>query len=216
MVRIPAIFALCLALLLPAAAHATAQAPDRITFDGEEHSLHNNPLWPHLDRIEWTLPEEAVTNSALWRGYVAYWEIADGELRLLDAKIFTGDFGPRMKERSILRKLFRRSRPPILADWYSGALVVPQGKVVEYVHMGYESVYERYVVFRIAEGKVLERLDLSHEEFARFKEAKFEAFRQTDEFRTLYEERRAKGGYASEESLLEAIRRGYAERYMGL
>jgi len=42
----------------------------------------------------------------------------------------------------------------VFADWYSGKLRVPDGKEIAYVHMGYGSVYERDLIFTVADGKV--------------------------------------------------------------
>src|SRR3546814_16055167 len=61
-------------------------------------------------------------------------------------------------------------------DWYSGALIVPDGKRTKYVHMGYGSSYERYQVLRIAAGRVVAHVKLSAGEFERYKAAKSEAF----------------------------------------
>lgn len=217
MTRLCTLFALLLALALPATAFATAQVPDRIRIDGEDHALHTNPLARKLASAGWERPEEALLNSANWRGYVAFWEIADDRLLLLDATMIVSGHGPQgQAKKSILPDIFPSATPPLVAEWYSGALVVPQGEVVEYVHMGYESVYERYLVFRISEGKVLERLSLSPEELSRYRDEKFEAFTRTDEFRKEVDVLRERWKSASEAQLLEVMKQMHAERYMGL
>jgi len=33
---------------------------------------------------------------------------------------------------------------PLFADWYSGEIVIPRGKLLNYVHAGFESVYDGY------------------------------------------------------------------------
>ena len=40
-------------------------------------------------------------------------------------------------------------RSEVLADWYTGVLVIPRGRQVSYVHMGYGSTYERYVLLEV-------------------------------------------------------------------
>lgn len=217
MTRLSKLLVLLAALALPATALATAQAPDRIRIDGEEHALHTNPLARKLADAGWKRPEEALLSSANWRGYIAFWEIADDRLLLVDATIIVPGEDPQGHvKRSILPDVFPSATPPLVAEWYSGALIVPQGEIVEYVHMGYQSVYERYLVFRIAEGKVLERLSLSPEELARYRDAKFEAFTRTDEFRQAIDALRGRWDGASEAQLLQVMKQMHAERYMGL
>src|SRR3546814_8853469 len=132
-----------------------------------------------------------MVSSANWRGYTASWEIADGKLVLRDATILVageeaGDYTPKI----ILGDLCPSTEAPVVADWYSGALIVPDGERTKYVHMGYGSSYERYQVLRIAAGRVVEHLKLSAEEFERYKADKFEAFTATGEYREALEELR--------------------------
>jgi hypothetical protein len=44
---------------------------------------------------------------------------------------------------------------PVLANWYSGELCIPQGRMIEYVHVGYASRYERYLFIEIDKGAVI-------------------------------------------------------------
>src|SRR3546814_8046881 len=46
-----------------------------------------------------------------------------------------GDYTPE----SILGDLFPSTEAPVVADWYSGALIIPDGERTKYVHMGYGS-----------------------------------------------------------------------------
>lgn len=44
------------------------------------------------------------------------------------------------------------SVPPVFASWFTGVLRIPDGKQLLYVHMGYESTYERDVLLHIEKG----------------------------------------------------------------
>ena len=48
-----------------------------------------------------------------------------------------------------------RDDEPILADWFSGVLRIPQGKIMKYVHMGFGSVFERELHIKIKKGLVV-------------------------------------------------------------
>jgi hypothetical protein len=43
----------------------------------------------------------------------------------------------------------------VFAHWFSGRLRIPQGKRLEYVHMGYASTYERDVLLTLQNGVVV-------------------------------------------------------------
>lgn len=58
----------------------TAQITDRIRIDGQESALFTEPLQPLLAERNLRF---ASPHTALWRGYIAYWEIADGKLFLV-------------------------------------------------------------------------------------------------------------------------------------
>jgi hypothetical protein len=45
---------------------------------------------------------------------------------------------------------------PLFAEWVSGVLRIPRGELLQYVHMGFESVYERELHLRVEAGVVLE------------------------------------------------------------
>src|SRR3546814_2313645 len=105
---------------------------------------------------------------------------------------------------------------PVVADWYSGALIGTDGERTKYVHMGYGSSYERYQVLRSAAGRVVEHLKLSAEEFERYKADKFEAFTATGEYREALEELREESDALSDEQLRDFMMSYYAERYLSL
>jgi hypothetical protein len=142
-------FALALTILLaPAEAPATAQFPDIIYIDGRKHSLYSNPLEKYFSR-ERSRPPFRSPNTANWRGYIAVWEIDRGRFYLkdLEAWLPQGKAG--------LEAVFPGHKGRVPATWFSGALRVPQGRMLKPVHMGYLSVYEKDLVIIIDKGKVV-------------------------------------------------------------
>jgi len=145
----------------------TAQIADRILIEGQEFGLFSEPLNEYLTRanISFTAP-----NTALWRGYIARWEVADSQLFLLgvwgqactvqvDEAAPTAEchrkHGGQCVVRGLdLRDLFPGSNGRVFADWVSGRLRIPQGKLLEYVHMGFESIYQRYLLLDVDHGVV--------------------------------------------------------------
>jgi hypothetical protein len=47
----------------------------------------------------------------------------------------------------------------VLAFWFTGDLIVPKGKLVEYVHMGYMSKYEKELVLNIENGILIDAVE---------------------------------------------------------
>lgn len=146
-------------LLLPAAVFATAQTPDRLFYKGKERALFANPLEDFYEGK--TRPnffiEPGAISSGCWRGYVAHWKIEEDQLFLtgIDSWICRGftDAGCKKVD---LKELFgaKFDGGRVSADWFSGLLRIPDGEELQYVHMGYGSVYERDIVLKVEKGRV--------------------------------------------------------------
>ncbi len=154
--RLLAVFAILLSL--SSEAFATAQIPETLILDGQGKALFTNPLDPWLREPG---NEEKVGSyisaqrcSASWRGYAGTWEINNERLVLL--KLRANPCSQKVNEIP-LAALFPGQAAPIVASWFSGQLTVPDGKQTKYIHMGYQSQYERYILFQIEHGKVVAR-----------------------------------------------------------
>lgn len=143
---------LVLILLMPALAWATAQEPDLLIYKGKTESILANPLEQYFESGH---PRPAghmeATCSAIWRGYVATWKIDNDKLYLI--RVVEGSCSDDAPEIP-LAKIFPDKKAPIFADWYSGTLIIPKGKTINYVHMGYESTYENELHITIKDGRV--------------------------------------------------------------
>lgn len=218
-------FLLVLALLAglaPVRAFATAQEPDRLLLDGEQASLHTNPLSGWLEKHADAMPPRQYDSSGNWRGYVATWEVAGGQLLLRKVEVRERPAGApdpdaEWVERDIAPLLFPGT-DPIVATWYSGALVVPRGELVNYVHMGYGSDYENYVVLTILKGRVAARRDLTYKQFRDFRKARFAAWKKSPQYAAAAAELRgSKHGDEWEEADIDDFFAGfYAEQYLSI
>ena len=167
----------------------TAQYPDKITYKGTEYNLNSNPLEPYFEKNPENRPD--MVSTALWRGYVGHFEIIENELYLTDMKrpiSYTDDDG-NFKEKwvSIYRMYFPRQEK-VKIDWFSGILILPHGKMVEYVHQGYASTFSKYWLIEIENGTFNEARNYDNKEFVKFKKRQFEVFEQTEEYKKLYAE----------------------------
>ncbi len=148
-----AIVAVLIGLLLPATAFATAQFGDRITYKGETVEMFSNPLESYFSQ-ERPRPDHLfkATCTACWRGYVGHWEVKDDQLVLV--KLVAGDCGQNSPEIP-LESLFPGQKGPIVAIWFTGIISIPQGKMLQYVHMGYQSVFEKELLLNFKDGKLI-------------------------------------------------------------
>jgi hypothetical protein len=82
----------------------------------------------------------------------------------------------------------------LMKDCPCSALTDSDGQRVNYVHMGYGSGYEQYLVVRVERGVAGTRRESSHVEFTAFRRAPFEAFMKTTEYRDMLRSEQMKAG----------------------
>jgi hypothetical protein len=124
----------------------TAQFGERLINEGEETSMAYCPPLPkghpRIIRVEdqhIRVEDRQFFSTACWRRYQGTWEIREGRFYLTGL-------------RGRLRLLGDEALP---ADWFTGMLRIPRGKMLQYVHMGFESIYEEEVHVQIENGRVM-------------------------------------------------------------
>ncbi len=130
----------------------TAQSRERLIYNGEEYYLATEPLFPYLKKHNILF---TVTSSSCWRGYIGEWLIEENRLYL------TGITGSLRNDKRYpiggtpadLKTLFS-GQERVFAEWFSGKIRIPHGRMLEYVHMGYESVYEKELTLTVENGVV--------------------------------------------------------------
>ena len=126
----------------------TAQFSDHIVMEGQEHRLYCEPL-----EMFWNgdnpKPDFAPPHTGCWRGYIASWKVEGSKLYLtgIDTE----------NENLKMEKVFPDRKPPIFADWFTGELRIPQGEMIQYVHMFYQSRFESDLFLLIDYGIVLKK-----------------------------------------------------------
>ncbi len=156
----------------------TAWVRDELILDGESMRMNTFPplpvenglvedLWAWKNEDERAFDMFMKLPSCNPRGYVATWEICDDRFYLNEVR----------------GQVYRMTQSePVLADWYSGDLVVPQGEMIEWVNHGVGSRYEKYLVITIDKGHVVERKLLDELPRSRI-EVELESLRKAEEAR---------------------------------
>lgn len=139
----------------PVIGYCTAQYPDKLIYKGDTIPIFANPLEPYLKahNID-TLPDfRGCGSTACWRGYVAIWEIENDSLFLNEVTPCYNDCR-KDPNNADLKELFGEDfkNGRVFAKWVSETLLAPHGRILQYVHMGYGSVYEKELHLTISEG----------------------------------------------------------------
>jgi hypothetical protein len=129
----------------------TAQIHEQLIYNGDQTSMafcpplpENNPCIRELSDEEIERGEGGggpfIFSTACWRQYVGTWEIKDGRFYLV----------------GIEGRYRLEGDEPLFADWFTGVLRIPRGEMLQYVHMGYGSVFEEEVHVKVEQGVVTE------------------------------------------------------------
>lgn len=134
----------------------TAQAREILFYKGEEIWMAAEPLNQYLKNRK---DVKFISRSTdCWRGYYGQWEIKDKTLYLIGLNAYVEGY-----RQVDLSYLFPRQKQ-VIADWFSGKIRVPQGKMLDYVHMGYASLYERDLILEIKNGELVNEYVVENEE----------------------------------------------------
>ena len=128
----------------------TAQIPEVLHFEGRQHAMCTEPLEDYFE-LTGTKSPFPETCTALWRGYIGTWEVRDRRLYLIGLSDGTEE-----NAKLALTLLFPGHPDRVFAHWYSGTVRLPEGRLLEYVHGGYASTYERDGLLRFEKGVLVD------------------------------------------------------------
>ena len=127
----------------------TAQIAEKLNYEGRKLSMCSEPLRAFF-ALGGYQPAFQSNSSALWRGYVGEWDIKDKRFYMIGLRGVLVDGTD-----ASLESVFPGFPDRVFAHWYSGTIRIPQGKILEYVHMGYGSTYESDLMIDIEKGVVV-------------------------------------------------------------
>jgi hypothetical protein len=127
----------------------TAQFSECLHYRGEDLSLCSEPLGHYLKTVRQDFELEA-PSTALWRGYVGTWTIENKHLYLVKLQGYRATASGTVEIG--LGDLFPDFPDGVFAHWYTGELRCPMGGLLDYVHGGYASIYEKDLFLRFEKG----------------------------------------------------------------
>jgi hypothetical protein len=178
-------------LLLSLKSFATAQVPDYLIVGKDTLFIQSNPLEEYFKKHP--IQENLIKNisSANWRGYIAYFKFLDG--KLVVENIYKEDYVENKNGKtdyiltSIYKDIFGRTSN-FQCDFYSGLLICPSGSMINYVHMGYSSVYDHYNLIEVKNGMNIKSKEMTGEEFQKFRRDYFKYYKRTEEYKLMAKE----------------------------
>jgi hypothetical protein len=127
----------------------TAQIREIIYYKGEKTVMATEPLSSYLQSRKGICFN--ARSSACWRGYLGIWKINDKRLFLVK---LNGYIDKDYKEVE-LEYIFS-GKKEVFADWFSGKIRISQGELLQYVHMGYSSVFEKDLFLKFKDGVLID------------------------------------------------------------
>ncbi len=128
----------------------TAQTAEHLIFQGDTLRLCTEPL-SHLLNTQALPTEIAPGGSLLWRGYCGTWAIEGDRLYLkrLETQNNELEF-----EELPFESFFPGYLDGVFAHWFTGELRCPRGECMEFVNVGFSSVYEQDLFIGVDKGIV--------------------------------------------------------------
>ncbi len=133
----------------------TSQAREALIYQGEMLSMGSEPLSSYLETLNKQVKFIPPT-TACWRGYYGTWEVVEDELYLVELKAYLDGY----LEVGIDYLFPGKSR--VFAQWFTGTVVLQVGELLQYVHAGFYSVYEKDIFLSFEKGclvKTSERIN---------------------------------------------------------
>jgi hypothetical protein len=126
----------------------TAQVTDTLIYNDEKLALCAELLGEYLAILGHDTPFKA-PNTACWRGYVGQWVICNDRLYITALRGWIKD-----RTEVDLSYLFPDYPKKAFAHWVNREIKTTRGKLLDYVHGGFESVYEEELLFEIEYGVI--------------------------------------------------------------
>jgi hypothetical protein len=126
----------------------TAQMRDRIKYEGKDYGLSAAPLEGYFGANPAARPKFNGMNSACMRGYIADWEVRRGKLFLVGMEMV-------LQTDATFASVFPGAgQGGVFAEWVSGELKCPYGKLLRYDHAGFSSLCEHELALTVENGVV--------------------------------------------------------------
>lgn len=151
------------------------QIRDKLLYEGEEHYLNQELLEGYFKAFPEKKPESDVVCTALWRGYIATFEIREKQLFIKTLEIFNDtDLNTQF-----VKDLFPNNNK---YEWYSGLVRIDEFRG----DWDDEHEEHRFEYLEIYKGDLVQKRTMNFEELSVFKEYQFEYFKTTAHYKEVF------------------------------
>lgn len=112
--------------------------------------MATEPLASYLSKLK-KKPKLIFPSSACWREYYGTWEIKDDKLYLIAFEGYTVDCSNKSYWKVGMDFIFP-DQSEVFANWFTGEIRVPLGDMLDYVHGGYLSSFEKDMFLEFKNG----------------------------------------------------------------
>lgn len=177
---------------------ATFQTPDKFSYEGKEYQTnmedHCFPKFfmePYFKKHPKKRPRSGLMTTALYRGYVATYEIKNLLLVLKDVGILTSADAKSSKWESVKNKVVTDGKDLVI-DWFTGVIVLRYSdELIDGVKPRSRALYKETdieaILLQIEKGKLIRVRKFAVRKYSEFKKKQFEAFKKTKEYEILVE-----------------------------
>jgi hypothetical protein len=118
---------------------------EKIRYEGVNYDLAAMPLEKYFDANPSRRPKFLGFNTGCMRGYLARWDVRDQKLYLVGMDMV-------LQTDAAFSSVFPEARDGLFAEWVSGDLVCPYGKMLKYDHAGFASIREHEMILTFENG----------------------------------------------------------------
>jgi hypothetical protein len=133
----------------------TAQAREQIIYLGKQYCMKSLPIESFFN----TLPSKVKFISFAtdcWRGYNGKWEVKENKLYLIQFNGYSKD-----EKEMNLNTLFPEQNEAF-AFWYTGVIEIESGKLINYEHFAFDSVYEHSIMLEFKDGILINKSTINN------------------------------------------------------
>ena len=124
----------------------TAQIKEILLYKSNKVGMATEPLNPYLQNRKDINFE--FQSTGCWRGYLGFWELRDKKLFIVKLIV--------TKDTQVDLNYLFPGQNEVFADWFSGEIRIPQGEMLKYVHMGYQSIFEKDLFLKFKKGVLID------------------------------------------------------------
>lgn len=193
---------------------ATNQAGDRLIYQGKEYPS-STYLESYFDKNPGKRPIRGLVSTALWRGYIATYEIKDNELYVkeINIEVFNTATADSYDTKwiDVVAEVFPDTNER-KATWMSELLVLRHRELTNDGEIDYESIPKNYTLLVFENGKLKKEMQMKRDAYEKYHEKQFQLYKTTEKYE-IFKSNFQKGENKYSDSEIDDIAREFDNDY---